>query len=134
MIEQDDDRYDATGHSNNRLMTSSAQSRSRTAVLACIVIATAIIVNGRVLKYPFIQDDWIRIQNVLTPHPIEALLREFSPFDKSEYRPFGALYFLMITRLFKSNPLLSHAIGLLLHTASSLLVVGVLRRITRDAA
>jgi hypothetical protein len=101
-------------------------------ILALLVAAAASLVHARILAYPFIQDDWIRLDEARTTDPLTLFLRELSPFDKGEYRPLGTLYFILIARVIGLHPFVTHLIALLIHIGTSILVGLVVSRMTRD--
>ena len=115
---------EAPRHTNRSLIT--------TVALVCAVAAAALVVHAPVLRYPFIQDDWSYLYRVLFADPLRLVGEQFTPFGKHFYRPIWPLYFLLVGKVFGLQPVLSHAIGLVLHIGSSLLVVVVLARLTRD--
>jgi hypothetical protein len=105
-----------------------------TLILAGLLAATILLVYGRLLSYPLIQDDWIRLEQALTPDTAHMLKDEFSPLAKRLYRPLGAVYFLALGTAFQSSAVGAHLVNLSLHLGSALLVAAIIGRITRDPA
>jgi hypothetical protein len=108
------------------------RDRGRTLLLALLVAATALTVHGRVLRYPFIMDDWGYLDRALTIDASLLLQQDLSPIGKTLYRPIWPLYFLFVGKVFGLNALATHVISLSLHIAASLMVVRVLTRLTGD--
>jgi hypothetical protein len=104
-----------------------------TLILAGLLAATILLVYGRLLSYPLIQDDWIRLEQALTPDTAHMLKDEFSPFAKRRYRPLGAAYFLALGTVFESSATAAHLVNLSLHLGSALLIAAIIARITRDS-
>lgn len=108
----------------------SSRFRLRPVVVASVAM-TGMVVFARVLTYPLVQDDWIRVEEALTTHPVALMLREFSPFGKVRYRPLGTLYFVFLGRILHLSALFSHLILLSMHVASALLVAAIVQRMSR---
>src|SRR5262245_25808884 len=108
-------------------------------LLACVVAGVALVVHARVFWYPFIQDDWWYLYRVWTVDTLRLLHEEVLPTRTSTgpmwplYRPIWPIYFLIVSKAFALNAIWAHVTALTLHVASSLLVVLILTRITRDA-
>ncbi len=104
------------------------------ALLALAVPAVVGLVYWRVLRYPFIQDDWGQLGGLINADTLSYLSDILSVKGKLFYRPLSLAYFLLCYRLFGLNPLPFHVIGLVIHSINSLLVVFIARRLTGNIA
>jgi hypothetical protein len=100
---------------------------------AVAVIAAGVLVNWRVVPYPFIQDDWHSFARIAFESPGGFVSSEISPFGKVLYRPLGSVWFLVAFYLFDLNATMLHMAALIIHLASSLLVVRIIRIVTGDS-
>ena len=77
----------------------------------------------KVLKYPFIQDDWGILFSIVEMDDFEIIQQAFLPEGKLFYRPLGITYFVLAHWFFGLNSLGYHILALGLHFVNSLLVV-----------
>lgn len=103
--------------------------RARHAAAPVLLTALSFAVNARVVAFPYIQDDWGYLESVSGPHGFETLLRSVVPHGPL-YRPLGIVYFWLLAHTFGQNALGAHVVGLVLHTATGLLVAVNLERLT----
>lgn len=79
----------------------------------------------KVLKYPFIQDDWGILFSIVEMDDFEIVQQAFLPEGKLFYRPLGITYFVLAHLFFGLNSLGYHLLALGLHFVNSLLVVRI---------
>jgi len=96
-----------------------------------VLAAICVVAFWPTVGYPFIQDDWIYLRyNAFHPHGPGFLAGAFTYRGGLFYRPLGELYFGGLYQAFGLNPLGFHAFALLVHFATSLLVVAAGVRLT----
>jgi len=86
------------------------------------------------LLFPFVQDDWGWINRFQGGHPAEILKSIFAITGNLFFRPLSGLYLHAMYLMFGANPLPFHIVALVTLIANSLLVIAIMRFITRDEA
>ena len=119
-----------------RLALSASRCPSKTALLFFCLGLVALLMYWRALAYPFIQDDW---QWLLAFRQAEAsgaeteFIRSLFSFEgKLFYRPLGILYLFGVSLWASLNPVVFHALALLIHTVCGLLVALLVWELTAD--
>ncbi len=90
------------------------------------------IIYWRVFQYPFISEDWIHLYSLKFTDAFTFLKSNFSPAGKGYYRPFAGIVFLILYKIFGSNPIGVHSLALLIHSFSSFLVIKIVDHVRKD--
>lgn len=98
------------------------------ATLATLILAA----YWRVLKFPFIQDDWGWLLRFQTESRGAILKTIFTFKGVVYYRPLAELYLYIMYLVFGANSLPFHVAALALHFASACLIVAIARALVRD--
>jgi hypothetical protein len=104
----------------------------RSTGLIVALAAAMFAAYARILQFPFIQDDWKWILRFQSESPPAILGSIFSIKGALFYRPLSELYLYAIYLLFGANPLPYHIFALIIHFASALLIIAIVRLVTRD--
>jgi len=98
------------------------------AALAIVMLA----VYWRVLRFPFIQDDWGWLYSFETERPAALLASILHVKGVLFYRPLAEIYLYLMYRVFGLNPVPFHAVALLVHFGAACLVAAIVKLLVRD--
>lgn len=101
-------------------------------VLSLSILLGILIVFGKTIKYPYVQDDWFHLYEVANESTLDVIKNAFSPLANFHYRPFNDLFFLISYNLFGLSSLGYHLIFLFFHFCNALLVVYIVQKIDRS--
>ncbi len=104
----------------------------RSAAFALLLVGGIFILYGRVISYSFIHEDWDLVGYFANHSPGTVLAEMWSPFGKLLFRPVSQIYLYLLYVLFGLHAAGYHCAAILLHCATSLLVVNIMRSLASD--
>ena len=114
-------------------MDEASRNRLSVAGLFLSLLLSIVAIYWKTVFYPFIYDDWGILRTIIYGDKLEYLAHAFSPVGKILYRPLGSMYFLLTYIFFKLDPRGFHLISLIIHFLNSLLVVRIVKELSKDA-
>jgi hypothetical protein len=97
-------------------------------VAGIFLIFTVVGIYWRVMKYPFIQDDWCLLNSLVKDGGTNFLTNAISSYQAKFYRPVSQTMIAILYFVFGLNPSGYHVVALVLHTVNSFLVVLLAKR------
>ena len=105
-----------------------------TAALAILLACGIVVVYGRLMIYPFVQEDWGLINDFVNNSISSTLHAIWSPTIRVFHRPIAQTFLLGLYCIFGLHATGYHVVMIGVHFLTSLLVVFVIRRICSDWA
>ena len=103
-------------------------------ILVSVLIPITLLTFWRVVKFPFVQDDW-EVIPAFGKIPMWSIARAaFLPRGHFFYRPLGTLYLAGISRIFGLTPVPFHVVALTLHLVNAFLVFEIAMFFVQDFA
>ena len=98
-------------------------------LILIFLIFTVLLTYGKVLNYPFVQDDWGWIYRFKNNDLLSVFKMIFNIQGKTFFRPLGQAYFLFMFKFFGMNPLPYHLSALMIHVINAFFVYLIIKKI-----